>query len=63
MYRLIYCMIEEKKLFKRNISVNHLKIHHVPEPLQVCAGGDLLSSAKVAVVHQATELSKTLLHQ
>lgn len=40
-----------------------LVINHVPESLQVSAGGDLLPSAQLAVVHQTAELLEALLHQ
>lgn len=41
----------------------HLVINHIPESLQVSAGGDLLPSAQLAVVHQTAELVETLFHQ
>lgn len=45
------------------LSDTHLVINHVPESLQVSAGGDLLPSAQLTVVHEAAELLKALFHQ
>lgn len=53
------------KIINKTFSLlaTHLVINHVPEALQVSAGGDLLPTTKFTVVHQTAELVEALLHQ